>query len=379
MLDFYGSIDLSAIISSQNKRPMKFITAFLFSFFLCLTGQTQSTSQVSLVDTPLAKKIIVSGFCLCQTSLADLQKLTSDLKPVEMEEMDLPKNCYGQDTRFENGKGYFSEKYPGIIFQKDQSTDYISKFRLTKNFKGNLPDGTPVDLQYLTLKQVFKTYPGLSEKWGSRGCSTFWNVGNDTISFFVKIDPNKKPQYPVDEAYYTEKPIEAIDIKISCYSILNRVNNQYKKLFDDPVFFIDSLNVTRVDLQNYQPTDIAVVTVYKDTNAIKLVGPQGRDGAVYIETKKFARNKYWSFFKSKSAKYLKVVSSPESDSSVVYILNGKVLSANFEGDLAGIDDKSFIDLQVIDKSKLLSDYGIKDKSIGIVIKANIRIENKKPK
>jgi hypothetical protein len=100
---------------------------------------------------------------------------------------------------------------------------------------------------------------------------------------------------------------------------------------------------------------------------------------VYIETKKFARNKYWSFFKSKSAKYLKVVSSPESDSSVVYILNGKVLSANFEGDLAGIDDKSFIDLQVIDKSKLLSDYGIKDKSIGIVIKANIRIENKKPK
>lgn len=358
---------------------MKFITAFLFSAIFCLTGQTQTSSQVALIDTSLAKKITVSGFCLCQTSLADLRMLAGDLKAVDVEEMDLPKNCFGEDARFENGKGYFSEKYPGIIFQKDQNTDYISKIRLTKNFKGQLPDGTPINLQNLILKEVFKAYPELSEKWGSRGCSTFWNIGNDTISFFVKIDPNRKPQYPVDEAYYAEKPVEAIDIKISCYSIFNQANNKYKKLFNDPVFFIDSVNVTRVELQNYQPTDIAVVTVYKDTNAIKLVGPQGRDGAVYIETKKFVGNKYWSFFKGKSTEYLKVVPSPGSDSSVVYILNGKVLTANFEGDLAGIDDKSFIDLQVIDKAKLLTDYGIKDKSIGIVIKANIKTENKKPK
>jgi hypothetical protein len=357
---------------------MKFVTAFLLSLFLCVTGQTQTNSQASLIDTSLAKKITVSGFCLCQTSLADLQKLSGDLKPVEVEEMDLPKNCYGQDARFENGKGYFSEKYPGIIFQKDQNTDYVSKLRLTKNFKGQLPDGTPVNLQNLTLKEVFKTYPELSEKWDSRGCSTFWNVGNDTISFFVKIDPNKKPQYPVDEAYYAEKPIEAIDIKISCYSIFNRANNKYKKLFDDPVFFIDSVNVTRIELQNYRPTDIAVVTVYKDTNAIKLVGPQGRDGAVYIETKKFARNKYWNFFKGKSAEYLKAVPTPESDSSVVYILNGEALTKNFEGDLSGIDDKSFLNLQVIDKTQLLKDYDIKDKSFGIVIRATIKTDKKKP-
>jgi len=356
---------------------MKFATPFLFSTILCLTGQAQIRSQTSLVDTSLAKKITVSGFRLCQTSLADLQKLTNDLKAVEVEEMDLPKNCFGQDARFENGKGYFSEKYPGIIFQKDQNTDYLSKIRLTKNFKGNLPDGTPVNLQNLTLRDVFKVYPELSEKWGSRGCSTFWNIGNDTISFYVKIDPNKKPQYPVDEAYYTEKPVEAIDIKISCYSIFNQANNKYKKLFDDPVFFIDSVNVTRIELQNYQPTDIAAVTVYKDKNAIELVGPQGKDGAVYIETKKFARNKYWNFFKAKSAEYLKAVPTPESDSSVVYILNGKVLKTNFEGDLSGIEDNSFIDLQVIDKTKLLSDYGIKDKPFGIVIKANIKTENKK--
>ena len=98
------------------------------------------------------------------------------------------------------------------------------------------------------------------------------------------------------------------------------------------------------------------MTVYKDANAIKLVGEQGKFGAVYIETKKFARNKYWNYFKSKSADYLKNVPTPQSDSSVIYILNGKVLKTNFEGDLSGIDDKNFIELTVIDKQKLSKDY-----------------------
>lgn len=358
---------------------MKFITALLLSIFFYLGVKGQTSSEVELVDTSLAKKITVSGFCLCRTSLADLQRLTNDLKAVEVEEMDLPKNCYGQDVRFENGKGYSSKKYPGIIFQKDQNTDYISKVRLTKNFRGNLPDGPLIELQNATLKEIFKAYPELSEKWGSRGCSTFWNIGNDTISFYVKIDPNKKPQFPVDEAYYVERPIEAIDIKISCYSILNRAVSKYKKLFDDPVFFIDSINVTRIELQNYQPTEIAVVTVYKDTNAIRLVGPQGKDGAVYIETKRFAKNRYWNFFKGKSSEYLKVVSAPERDSSVVYILNGKVQRENFEGDLSVIGENNFIDLKVIDKAELMNTFGIKDKLFGILIKANIKTARRKSK
>jgi hypothetical protein len=352
------------------------MTTFIFSTLLLnLTGQTQIKTAAPLIDTILAKKITVSGFCLCQTSLESLQKISSDFKQIEVEEMDLPKNCYGQDARFENGKGYYSEKYPGIIFQKDQTTGYISKIRLTKDFKGNLPGDIPIDLQNLKLKEVFKTYPELSEKWGSRGCSNYWNISNDTISFFVKIDPNKKPQYPIDEAYYSQKPVEAIDIKISCYSIFEGENHRYKKLLNDPVYFIDSVNVTRIELQKYQPTDIAVITVYKDTNATKLVGPQGKDGAVYIETKKSAKNKYWSFFKNKSADYLRVIPDPESDSSVVYILNDKVLTTNFEGDLSGIDDKAFIDLTVINKEKLSKDYGIRDKSFGIVIKTNVKTKS----
>jgi len=274
---------------------MKFKIAF--SFFLSLyslTGQSQTGDQTSFIDTSLAKKLTISGFCLCQTTLPDLQKLSNDFKPIEVEEMDLPKNCFGKDGRYENGKGYYSNKFPGIIFQKDQSTDEISKIRLTKQFKGNLPDGTPIDMRNLKLKDVFNIYPKLKDTWGSRGCSDYWHFANDTLFFYVKVDKSKKPQFPIDEAFYYDKPIEAVDLLISCYRIFEK-KERYKQFLNDPVFFIDSVNVTRIEMQEYQPTDIAVVTVYKDANAIKLVGEQGKFGAVYVETKKFARNKYWNY------------------------------------------------------------------------------------
>ena len=84
---------------------MEFISTLIISiFFYCLTGQAQNNSQGALIDTELAKKITISSFCLCQTSLTDLQKLSDDFKEIEVEEMDLPKNCYGQDARFEMEK-----------------------------------------------------------------------------------------------------------------------------------------------------------------------------------------------------------------------------------------------------------------------------------
>lgn len=347
---------------------MKFKIALSFFLpFYCLLAHSQTNDKNRLLDTSLAKKITISGFCLCQTTLQDIQKLSNDLKPVEVEEMDLGKRCIAQDSRFENGKGYYSDKFPGMIFQKTQTSDEISKIRLTKDFKGALPDGTPVDLRNLKLKDVFNIYPKLKDTWGSRGCSDYWSFANDTLFFYVKIDTTKRPQFPIDEAYYYDKPIEAVDLLISCYRIFEK-KERFKQLFNDPVFFIDSVNVTRIEIQEYQPTDFAAVTVYKDTNAIKLIGEQGKYGAVYIETKKFARNKYWNYFKLKSADYLKIVPTPQSDSSVIYILNDQILKTNFEGDLSRIDDKNFIELIVIDKQKLNKDYNIPDKLFGVIVR-----------
>ena len=100
------------------------------------------------------------------------------------------------------------------------------------------------------LKDLFKLYPAFKDKWGSRGCSDYWNFLNDTLSFFVKIDKSKQPQFPVDESYYENKPIEAIDLVTSCY---NFKNDDAKVLIEDdskdPIFFIDSIRVNKRVLQ----------------------------------------------------------------------------------------------------------------------------------
>ena len=341
---------------------MKIISFFIFTIFT-FKGFAQTNDETPLLATSLAKKITIAGFCLCQTTLSDLQKLCNDLTPTEVEEMDLGKKCISQDSRFENGKGYYANKFPGMIFQKDQTSNRISKIRLTKDFKGNLPDGTPINLKNLKLSDVFNIYPNLKNNWFSRDCSDYYSFANDTLFFYVKVDTTKKPQFPIDEAYYYDKPIEAIDLLISCYEIFDK-KEPYKQLFNDPVFFIDSINITRLEMQAVLPADIATVTIYKDTNAIKLVGEQGKYGVVYIETKKFATNNY---FKSKSAEYLKIVQTPGSDSAIVYIVNGKVLKTNFEGDLSVIDDHNFVSLLIVNKQHLVDNYKILNKTYGVII------------
>ena len=94
-----------------------------------------------------------------------------------------------------------------------------------------------------------------------------------------------------------------------------------------------------------------------------------------LKQKSLRKNKYWNYLKSKSADYLKIVPTPQSDSSVIYILNDKVLKTNFEGDLSGIDDKNFIELNIIDKQKLNKDYNISDKSFGVFVRTKPKNKN----
>jgi len=125
-----------------------------------------------------------------------------------------------------------------------------------------------------------------------------------------------------------------------------------KKLGNNPVIFIDSLNVDHVEFKKYDPKDVSSVTVYNGKEAIELVGEQGKDGVVYIETIKFSKIRYWNFFKSKSLEYLKIVPTPNSDTNVQYILNKRVLTEDFEGTLASIDNKTFKQIIILSKEDL---------------------------
>ncbi len=66
---------------------------------------------------------------------------------------------------------------------------------------------------------------------------------------------------------------------------------------------------------------------------------------------------------------------PENDSSIQYILNSKVLKENFEGDLALINDKTFIGIQIIGKEQLIKDYSITNKDYGVIIRTNVTVDS----
>lgn len=336
----------------------------LVIFFFLLSG-LRSFAQL---NSSLENKFSISGFCLCKTTLADLKSMDNNLKEIDVEEMDMcNNNKFVQDSRFENQKGYYSKKFPGIIFQKDHE-NFISKLRLTKDFVGNLPDGTTINMKTLLAKDVINLYSKFNN-WGSRGCSDYWNLSNDTLSFFVKIDRKKLPQYPIDEAYYLQKPIEGIDLVMSCYSVYHKSESFTLFPADEPMYFIDSIRTNKAFLEEaYQPSEIAFVSVYKDSNAIKIAGQKAKNGVIYITTKSFARERYWSYFKSKSQEYLQNVPDLEAEKEVIYILNGKALTENYESDLFNVNDSNFIDMSLIDKKQLKNKYNISGKKLAFLIK-----------
>ncbi|MCO5935060.1 hypothetical protein NAF17_05885 [Mucilaginibacter sp. RB4R14] len=311
--------------------------------------------------------ISINGVTLCKTKIKDLKEKYIDVKELAIGEMDLQKNCFGQDSRFIAGKGFSFEKLPEMIFQTSQTSGLVSKIRLTKLYTGVLPDGKTIDMSKLVLGDVIKLYPQFKNKWKSRDCSGYWNFSNDTISFYVKIDKAKQPQFPIDKAYYMNKPIEGIDIISSCYDQENNKDFDVSVIPADPIFYVDSVKVLKADLMKYNPDDIVMLTVYKDANAIELGGPEAKYGLIYIETKQFAKKRYWNFFSSKSAEYTKVVPSATEDANVQYILNKRVLTKSYEGDLASINDKTFKEIRIISKNDLFKNFGVKDKAYGIII------------
>ncbi|AWH86159.1 hypothetical protein HYN59_14040 [Flavobacterium album] len=136
------------------------------------------------------------------------------------------------------------------------------------------------------------------------------------------------------------------------------------------VFFLDSLEITMDDFRKINPLTLTLTSVYYDSTAVELVGERGRRGVVYLETKQFAKKRYWNFFRSKSKEYRKLFPTKDSDMNAVYILNDTVQTGDdFHGDLALIDNETFISIKIIDKKSLKKKYSITDKDYGIVIEA----------
>ena len=243
--------------------------------FLILVTTIKSYSQN--LDT-----IRLADFKLCELTIDIIKQKDSTLKSIKVEEMDLCSDGFIQDSRFENRIGYESSLYPGVVFQKyEESSNAISKLHLTKEFKGFLPNGNYIDLRTLKAKDVLKTYDSLNS-WTSRGCSDYWAIKDKKqVYYYVKIDKDKIPRYPVDEKYYSEQQIEGIDIIADCY-----VYNKTKTKEAKPLFILEGKEVTEESIKDLKPDDIESINVIKDQNAINKYGLKGKNGVIEFFLKK---------------------------------------------------------------------------------------------
>ena len=269
------TLKLLTQISQLQKVYLSYITMkAIFSLLLLFS------ISILLSQNSEKQRINLSEIKLCELTLNDLRNQDENLKEVEVIEMITCTDGFVTDNRFENRKGYSSHLYPGIIFQTQEYKDIISKIRLTKDFKGNLSDGTYIDLNTLTAKVILEKYPTLNT-WNSRGCSDYWSLTNKEIYFFVKINTNKEPRYPIDEKYYMEQQIEGIDIVSDCNSLIEKNSSK-----NQPLYILDGKEVNTAILESIKPENIESINVLKGTNAIDKYGEKGTNGVIEILSKK---------------------------------------------------------------------------------------------
>lgn len=120
------------------------------------------------------------------------------------------------------------------------------------------------------------------------------------------------------------------------------------------VTYIDGVKVSQQEADKLKMEDIASMEVGKDGN--------------HITTRAAVCNAYWNFFKSKSPQYAVLVPTLQELYKVQYIINGTVLTSNFDNTLAKVNDSNLESITIIDNASLAKDYNINDKHYGVVIK-----------
>ena len=140
-----------------------------------------------------------------------------------------------------------------------------------------------------------------------------------------------------------------------------------KKMGQNPIVFLDSVETEMSVLQTFNPFDISNISIVKPKKAKKLLGDKGVEGAIYVTTVKSAKIIYWNYFRTKSEEYRQLLNTPQADTIVQYILNGEALSDTIApGTLFLITDKNFKSLDILDKEKLLSDNVIPKRYVVVI-------------
>jgi hypothetical protein len=162
--------------------------------------------------------------------------------------------------------------------------------------------------------------------------------------------------------------LTALILLTGCKTSQKSPQEVVEKLGENPYFIIDDEPVDRSKLGNYPPSTIATVTTFYGKEAVQNYGQIAKDGAVIVETKDFATEKYENFFSAFSTDYKEMLSKTER-SKIQYILNGEIQVENYEGKLSLLNRKTLKGLTIVNSTELSNQFGIENKVVGVILKS----------
>jgi len=117
-------------------------------------------------------------------------------------------------------------------------------------------------------------------------------------------------------------------------SKVQRTDEVLDKLGDNPYYEVDGQPKTKSEFAETNPESIATLTILYQKSAVNLYGNTARDGAVIIETKTIAKQKFQALFSELSSDYAELLIQKGTDESFIYVVNGEVKEHDYEGDLS---------------------------------------------
>ena len=143
---------------------------------------------------------------------------------------------------------------------------------------------------------------------------------------------------------------------------------QYSHKHETPIFILDSTRVNDLQLKEINADKVAHVNVYKGEEAIKIMGEEGKNGVIFIETKEFKKKQFWTMLSSINAEYKELVPTPDSIYSLLYIYSGKTILERADEKIFSIKPEEIKDVQIIGYAEMKKKYGAEGKKGVLILK-----------
>lgn len=140
------------------------------------------------------------------------------------------------------------------------------------------------------------------------------------------------------------------------------------KVSNQPLYIIDGVAIDKDSLKEINPKDIVLMNVFKGVSATALYGSiGGANGVIQITTRKAAIETYHKNIGAASEAYALKVSTIQDENEILYVVNGKPLLKNFEGDLCQINTEQILNVTLLDAAAAKAKYGVEKKEGAVVI------------